>query len=356
LCEKSFSKPEERKVEQENFGENKEVRVEENEIEKKDENKEEDEEENFAVLIEDFKEASFLQQACLFILNMRIILYVTVTALLFAYPFVQIILMLILGVGMTLYIIIARPFDDIMDMIEQLLYESMSLGINFTILVLASMGIVKSSVSDNTKSRCSEAIIILINISNFTIIAFNYIRIIKICIKVYKKLREYRRQKKLFPSMTLNDFLIKDDKKDTAPQPQQPHNILNTNHNNSSRRLLIHVEQSEYSQIELLPQYVNPAFTFKPTVSITKDNSPNKEDRSLSEHSLSENQKEVVKMEVKEDIHPDKKHSFLYQDFSELFQNKESDFASKEASTGNIMRNRNAKLGFLGMEFDGNLV
>lgn len=118
------------------------------------------------ILYGSFKDESKISQGFLFFAALRIIIFASVTALLFDYPLFQIFFTLILNLLFLGFILIKKPFISMIEFIQQIVYEVIVLGVNLCYLILAIFDAREQSLSPDVH-RLSEAILNMILICSF---------------------------------------------------------------------------------------------------------------------------------------------------------------------------------------------
>ncbi len=136
--------------------------------------------EGMKILFEKFKDSSMLSQSFLLIFVIKDLASSVVLTTLFISPLSQIVIITTMNVLMIIYLIWKRPFREIIDGIEQLVYESLLLCANLCVFILA--------ISDGEArvEKVSRAIIIINIIFNFCAIVFLLIGLVTLAKHLHK--------------------------------------------------------------------------------------------------------------------------------------------------------------------------
>jgi len=150
------------------------------------------------VFFREFKDDSISQHAFLFFLTLKDIIYSLIITVLFDHPLTQTILILILNLVMCLYLVIKRPFRNILDEIQQLAYEVMILIVSICVLIMAVLDH-RSSLALNERIDMGRVIIIINICFNFITIIFLGIKLLESAWDAYNYFRKKIKRSKAEP-------------------------------------------------------------------------------------------------------------------------------------------------------------
>ncbi len=151
--------------------------------------------EGIQVIFGDFKDQSLIHQSFLFVLTIRDILFSIILATLFEHPLTECILILLMNIAMLLYLIIKRPFKDIVGQIQQLVMELITFVVNVSILILAILDRKQLEAFDERKTL-GKLLIIINMVFNFSIVFFMLFSLGRQGFEVYKEYKDRRRKVK----------------------------------------------------------------------------------------------------------------------------------------------------------------
>jgi len=130
------------------------------------------------LFFEDFKDNSFGQQAFLFYSLIRNIVFNLTMGLLFAYPLMQTLMIVLLGLFMIIYLIFKRPLKSRLELAQQLSFELSLLIATSSCVVMATLDLSDNDFT-NLRERASSVIIYINIIFNFLPLVFLSISIIE---------------------------------------------------------------------------------------------------------------------------------------------------------------------------------
>ena len=142
----------------------------------------------FYAIYKDFKDRYLSQHMFLFFFVMRDIIFSIVIALLYKYPLVQVLIIMVLNIAILLYTFIYRPFKRFVDFFQQLISELVLMLTNSSVLVIAIM--------DYTEVQDIDLRDHLGNIIIFANLAFNVVSIFTLVIKILLEVRDFWREYK----------------------------------------------------------------------------------------------------------------------------------------------------------------
>jgi len=216
-----------------------------------------------SVLFGEFKDISLARQSFLLFLTGRDLLFSFLLTLLFDYPLVECIVILILNLGMVAYLLLLPPFKSVFDATQQLFYEIVTLAVNVSVLVLAIMDRIDSPDSDDTRSHIGRFIIIINMIFNFGSLAFMLVKAFQTLYEIYKTYKAKKRVHKIdlklqtLGRLSKDPNLSVDEIKNKEPKPLDQTNESFIMNKDSSRvfkpisafentnRLTLHLNQTE---------------------------------------------------------------------------------------------------------------
>ena len=91
---------------------------------------------DYGILFEEFKDSSLLHMMFVPLMTLRIYVFYTVIAYLYAYPLIQMCLIILLSALTLLYLTLVRPHQHVLGLIEFGVQEVLLLIINICVLIL----------------------------------------------------------------------------------------------------------------------------------------------------------------------------------------------------------------------------
>jgi len=153
----------------------------------------------YKVLFEDFKDTDFLKQGFLLFLTIRDLLMSLILATLFAYPIVQVFLILILNVWMIIYLFTQRPFQDRFLGYQQIFFEFMGLGVHISVLIVSALDN-QNNRAFGTRNNVGKYIIYSNMVFNLSAVLFMLIVII---LQIYPFCKMFYQNKIRKPSSSI---------------------------------------------------------------------------------------------------------------------------------------------------------
>jgi len=149
---------------------------------------------NVDLLFKDFKDTGFSTQSFLLVYLIRCIITSLIFALLFDYPFLQILILLFLNAIMITYLLVVRPFKDFFDTCGQFFSEFILLLVNICMFILCIFDQVGSKPLEAI-DKLSSCVIILNMILLVGCAIFLVISILRLFYNLYKIYRERKQIK-----------------------------------------------------------------------------------------------------------------------------------------------------------------
>lgn len=137
------------------------------------------------VLFKYVKNSSMVSQSFLLIFVIRNCLFSLILGLLFEQALVQIILISTMSVVMLIYLVVQRPFTDLVNLFQHVVFETMLLVVNICVLIIAQIDFEKEG-SYQLRDRLCEAIIYTSLIFSFAPQVFLVIKLIVAVVAWYK--------------------------------------------------------------------------------------------------------------------------------------------------------------------------
>ena len=154
------------------------------------------------LFFENFQDKSKPQQLFLIFLAVRDMLFSLVITMLFAYPLLQITILLVLNIAMIVFLIVKRPFKIIFNLIQQLYYELLVFFALVILLILVGLDM-NHSTDDHARDILGKILImesLLFTYGTLILTIFSVLRIALDFLKGLKKNKEQPAQAKEIPT------------------------------------------------------------------------------------------------------------------------------------------------------------
>lgn len=150
---------------------------------------------SISVLFGEFKDQSILQQLVLFFFILRDLLFNFMLTMLFDHPIVQTSLFLFLNLLIIALLFFKRPFQSVFQAIQQYVYEAILLGVNLSVLVLASLD-GREEPAPTSRDNIGRFIIAMNFAFNFLSLLFMLANLGLMALEFWKTYREKQKLKK----------------------------------------------------------------------------------------------------------------------------------------------------------------
>ena len=146
------------------------------------------------VVYEDFKNTTFSRQAALLFIGVRSIAFALAIGLLYEHPMVQSLFYLLSAISMLLYLLALRPFESLIDLVQQICFEVILFSASISLVGMAVMD-VRSQSSDVLRNDLGEVIIKGSLIASFLGLVFQSIKGFIVASDLYIYIRNYKRRR-----------------------------------------------------------------------------------------------------------------------------------------------------------------
>jgi len=148
------------------------------------------------VLFRDFKDSTFTQQGFLFFFTLRDIALSLIFTTLFLHPFTQAFLLFAQNLAMILYLIIKKPFESKMDLLQQLVFEALVFVVNTSVFIMACLDKLGYEAI-YVRNRLGKGIIVICMMFSFITLGFVVLKLLISLKYGYDAWKAKRNQKKI---------------------------------------------------------------------------------------------------------------------------------------------------------------
>jgi len=141
------------------------------------------------VLFRDFKDYSLAPQLFFFFITGRDLVFNFLLATMFEYPLAQTLIITILDCLMIVYLFWKKPFESTFDFVQQIFFEFVGLGVNFSVFINAILDAGKYQTLQ-ARNNVGKLIIIFNLIFNFVTAIFMLYLIVQMLTEFYKEQKE----------------------------------------------------------------------------------------------------------------------------------------------------------------------
>ena len=142
----------------------------------------------------EFKDESIYQQSFLIFLIIRSMLCGLCLSLLYSYPLVQTIILNVLFIIFLGYVVMIKPFDDIIDQVQQVFFEAITVLVNVSLLYIAVLDH-QGNTDENKRYVVGEIFMQANMLAQFVPTGFLVVKIAITAREFYKKFKNRKRGK-----------------------------------------------------------------------------------------------------------------------------------------------------------------
>jgi len=148
------------------------------------------------VLFRDFRDDSFKHQAFLFFFTLRDLVLSFIFTTLFGLPLTQAWIIFLANLSMIIYLLMKKPFSSKLDLIQQLVFETLIFIVNISVLIMALLDSFHYEAL-TVRNRLGKGIIVICMIFSFATLGFVLLKLIISIRYGYQAWKAYRAKKKL---------------------------------------------------------------------------------------------------------------------------------------------------------------
>jgi len=183
-----------------------------------------------AVLFKEFHDSSFVKQSAFLLFSFRTIAEGLIVGLLYEYPITQSILLILINFALLVYLIVQRPFESIIDLIQQLVL--------LLLIFICGPCLVLMAHTDKTRTNYDVIIDKTSNILFFVLVIFQFIPLLFFGLSLLESAW------KLYKWFSINRSITKKKKSSPIPKAPRPPSELDQSSLFVLDRTIINIDQT----------------------------------------------------------------------------------------------------------------